>query len=110
MSIKFLIEEACKKSGIGPRWPLRIYALSELALTIWLVVYAASLLSVTSYCMAELKQHVPVLFNKSLIGVPNETYRCWLPEGCPDFLNSWQWLDRSYSIGEIVGGIKERPP
>jgi hypothetical protein len=110
MGVKFLIKEACRAAKIGHKWPLRVCRVSEIVLTVYLVAYAASMLSVTGWCMAELRQHVPVLFNNSLIGVPNETYRCWLPEGCHDFLDSWQWLNRSYSIGEIVGGIKERPP
>jgi len=97
--IKFIVREACKKTGVKTDWPLRFLSLAEFALTIYLIIYAFETLSVTGYCMAQLHEHMPFLFNKSDTRI-----------GVGDYLHTWDWCKRTYSIGEIVDGIKERPP
>jgi hypothetical protein len=96
VSLKFLVTEAGKKARLSPWWFLLFLSISELALTLYLVFYAVSLLSVTGYCMNQLHVRMPELFNASLVTIVSYDI----------YLHSYDWTARTYTLQEIVSGIK----
>jgi hypothetical protein len=97
MGMKFIILEMCKKAGVGDRIPLLVLAAFELALTLYLILYAYEALSVQHYCLGIAEKNMPGMFSKGgmISGM---------------FLNGSEWLNRTYTIEEVIGGIKEKPP